>query len=178
MSFVATRALLADDEPAELVTVQDVGADVRAELAVTWERFAAAFPARMTCIDDVRVELVRAVEGGDARYVIDEGRIEIKIPTSPARFRESVAHELAHHVEHTCAEFAGLQAALRTRFGDADHEWGPVAGRPWEQTPSERWAEAFVELVNGERIRHVDDVVVDADVVALIGAWGRGESSP
>ena len=101
---------------------------------------------------------------------------EIQIPTTPARFRESVAHELAHHVEHACGQFGDLRSALHPQLGRPGSPW--AGGRVWEEVPSERWAEAVVELVNGERIRHVDEVTVDDDVIAAIAAWARGEPAP
>jgi len=170
-AFALTRQAVADS-PAELTAVQDVPDDVQAELDAGWGRFTDRFAGRLTCIDDVSVELVRSIDGGDARYVVADAHIEIEIPTTPARFRESFVHELAHHVEHTCAEFVPLRDALHPELGHPGEPWagGPV----WEDDPSEQWAEAVVELVNGERVRHDDEIAVDPSVVALIEAWGSG----
>ena len=154
----------------ELIVVQDVPSDVRAELDVTWQRFLDRFGSRRTCWTDVSVVLVADVVDGDARYVTADARIEIEIPTTPARFRESLAHELAHHVEHTCVEFETLESRLLPALGGGD--W--FAGETWDQVPSERFAEAVVELVNGERIRHAERVQVDPAVVAAISEWGAG----
>jgi hypothetical protein len=169
LSYQLTETVLGDDGGAELVVVQDVPADVRAELDVTWARFTDRFEARTSCIGTVSLELVRDVEGGDARYVHRRARIEIEIPTTPARFRESVVHELAHHVEHTCPDFEQLRDELHPRWGGPDRPW--TGGDVWAEIPSEMWAEAVVELVNGERIRHADEIVVDPQVVELIVAW-------
>ncbi len=155
----------------DLVVVQDVPADVRAELDVTWQRFLDHFGSRRTCWADVSVVLVVDVVDGDARYVTADARIEIEIPTTPARFRESLAHELAHHVEHTCVEFETLESTLLPALGGGD--W--FAGDTWDQVPSERYAEAVVELVNGERIRHLDRIQVAPVVVAAISEWGAGD---
>ena len=163
---------VAGEDTARLHTVQDLPDDVQAELDVTWRRFVDRFDARTGCVDDVSVELVRAIDGGDARYVIDGSVIEIKIPTTPSRFRESLVHELAHHVEYTCGEFAELRRALHPQLGDPEAPW--AGGDDWEETPSERWAEAVVLLVNGERIRHTDEIPVDPAVVALVEAWAGG----
>ena len=170
VAFAVTRQALADDGRAELTAVQDVPDDVQGELDATWDRFAQRFDARMRCVDDVSVELVRAIDVGDARYVVADARIEIKIPTTPARFRESLVHELAHHVEHTCADFGELREVLHPELGDPGRRW--AGGDDWEHVPSERWAEAVVQLVNGERIRHVDEVTVDPVVVDMVAAWG------
>ena len=156
----------------ELIVEQDVPLDVQAELDATWGRFIEAFAARRTCFADVSVELVRDVLGGDARYVTSEARIEIEIPTTPARFSESLVHELGHHVERTCSEFADMKAAMLARLGVSDDAW--TGGDVWEQTPSEIWAEGVVGLVNGERVLHGDEMPLDSSVVALIEAWAQG----
>lgn len=173
-SYGVGRAIDPGPPDAELVTTQDLPADVRAEIDTVWNRFATTFDARQGCISDVTVELVRRVDGGDARYVADEALIEIRIPTTPARFRESLAHELAHHVDRTCPAFDELRRQLHPRLGGTDVPW--ATGDVWEEVPAERYAEATVELLNGERVRHPDDVTVDADTVELIAAWGRGGS--
>jgi hypothetical protein len=159
-------------QPAEMVIVQDVPDDVRGELAATWERFEEVFPARRTCIDDVDVVLVNEVDDGDARYVRSEATIEIQIPTTPVRFRESVAHELAHHVEVTCPAFEPLQRELLRQLGLDGRPWS--TGPNWYETPAEIWAEHVVELVNGERRRHRDEIPIDPAVVATIERWGAG----
>lgn len=58
-------------------------------------------------------------------------------------------------------------------FGGVDRDWydGPI----WEEIPSERFAEAVVEVVNGERVRHEADVPVEPHVVELVAQWGRGD---
>lgn len=157
-------------QPAELVVVQDVPDDVRRELAASWERFEQVFPARLTCIDEVDVVLVGEVADGDARYLRSEATIEIEIPTTPARFRESVAHELAHHVEWTCPAFSSLRREILLELDTDDWSTGPS----WFETPSEIWAEHVVELVDGERRRHRDEIPADPAVLALIERWGAG----
>ena len=147
-SFSSVRVLSTELAKADLVTAQDWPVDVEAEVAATWEAFTGRFDARRTCFEDVEVRLVRELAAGDARYQPDERRVEILIPTSPRRFRESLVHELAHHVERTCAS----HAELRTELGYPTwEEW--TSGSEWEEVPAERWAEAVVQLVNGERVR-------------------------
>ena len=169
----AVATLLGRPDDAELSFGQDVPDDVRVESDAVWSHFAERFDARMTCIDDVTVVLVGSVEGGDARYVVGESRIEIRIPTTPARYRESLAHELAHHVERTCADFTSLRTDLEPLLAaDAESWW---VGPTWEETPSEQFAEAVVEFVNGERVRHAATVPVDDEVLAVIRRWGVGD---
>jgi hypothetical protein len=159
----------------ELVFVQDAPADVRAETAVVWDRFRDRFDARASCWDDVSVELVRSVVDGDARYVASAARIEIQIPTTPERYRESLVHELAHHVDQTCDEFDDLRSLLAPRLGASGSGWSE--GAVWHEIPAERFAESVVELVNGERVRHVDEVPVDGAIVAMVASWGSGADS-
>lgn len=167
-SFAVVRAA---DRPqaARISTVQDVPSDVAAEIDATWRRFERHFAGRMTCIDDVSVELLSAVDGGDARYVTGEARIEIEIPTTPARFRESLAHELAHHLEWTCPEFGELRDRLHPMLG-IELDWS--GDDIWYERPSERFAEHVAELVNGSRVRHVDEIPLDREVTTAVVAWG------
>lgn len=153
---------------------QDVPADVLSASASVWTSFRERFHGRLACIDDVTVTLERSVEGGDARYVTAETRIEIEIPTTPSRFEESLAHELAHHLERNCSEIAPLRAQIAGLLDAADQPWS--TGAAWAETPSERFAEAVVELVNGTRVRHVDTMPVEPEVVRLIARWGSGEA--
>ena len=173
VAFLVVAAARGREPEPRLLFVQDVPADVRRASDATFERFLHRFAGRVGCVDDVSVELVRAVEDGDARYVAGRRRIEIQIPTTPARYEESLAHELAHHLERTCGEFESLRSVLEPMLGGDGVPWsgGPI----WEEIPSERFAEAVVELVNGERIRHTDTVVVEPAAREVIARWGTGE---
>ena len=175
-TFVAVGAARGDGSSSRaprLRFVQDVPDDVRRASDATFERFLERFAGRAACVDNVSVELVRAVDGGDARYVAGDRRIEIRIPTTPRRYEESLAHELAHHLERTCDEFEPLRVALEPLLGGDEVAW--ASGPVWEEIPSERFAEAVVELVNGARIRHTDTVAVDPAAREVIARWGTGE---
>ena len=173
-AFVVTAAVRDDGATDPVLRfAQDVPADGRAETETTWRRFLDVVAGRRSCVGDVTVVLERRVEGGDARYVGAAARIEIQIPTTPERYRESLAHELAHHLERTCADVGELQAALTPSLVAPGQAWS--VGSTWEETPSERFAEAVVVAVNGSRVRHTDTVVVEPEVVELIERWGRAE---
>lgn len=174
-AFVVVGMVRGDESDPRLLFVQDVPAEVRSETDAVFDRFRDRFSERASCIADVSVELVRAVDDGDARYVTGERRIQIQIPTTPGRYRESLAHELAHHLERTCSEFGSLQRSLEPLLAATGVAWS--GGATWEESPSERYAEAVVELVNGERIRHVDTVPVDREALDLIARWGAGSST-
>ncbi|MEJ7798975.1 MAG: hypothetical protein WKF60_00550, partial [Ilumatobacter sp.] len=172
ISSAACGATAAGGGGGRLGIVQDLPDDVRAELDPTWAAFLDRFAGRRRCIADVEVLLVDHVDGGDARYVPDGARIEIEIPTTPARFRESLVHELAHHVERTCDDFGELRTVLHAEFG-IDRPWS--GGSTWVDIPAERWAEAVVQLVNGERILHASEMPVRRSVVDIVETWGRGD---
>jgi hypothetical protein len=155
---------------AALRVVQDVPADVRAEMDVTWNRFVHAFAGQLDCVEPVDLMLVRDVADGAAAYQAEGRLIKVEVPTSPARFRESLVHELAHHVEATCDR----QQSLRPAFLEAQGfppgtEWtGRMA---WELMPSEHFAEAVVQIVNGERVLHDDIVTLTPEAIALVESW-------
>jgi hypothetical protein len=163
-------AACAPDGVTTIIVPQEVPRDVEVELATVRERFVSVFSGRLACIDDVTLMLVRDVEGGDARYVAAPRTIEIEIPTTPERFRESVAHELAHHVERSCDEFDALRTEIHQALGGGD--WS--SGASWFETPAERWAEHVTDLLVDERVRHADEVPVDEGVLAAIRSWGAG----
>jgi hypothetical protein len=89
--------------------VQDFPPDVAAAVDETWARFEGVFADRLDCMDPVWLVLVDDVADGDALYLPDGQTIHIQIPTSPARFSESLVHELAHHLDATCDEQKDLR---------------------------------------------------------------------
>ena len=153
--------------------VQHVPDDVEREARAAVARFASVFAARRGCIPTAEVVLVREIEGGDARYLAEDAIVEIQIPTTPARFRESLVHELAHHVELTCPAFGELRAAWLA--GVAETAWS--GQERWEDRPSEQWAETVVEIVLGERRLHGDEMSLDAERSAAAAAWIAGDAS-
>ena len=151
---------------------QRVPAEVEQEVRATVADFVAVFEAHRGCIGGAELELVRRVDDGDARYVAADELIEIEIPTSPRRFRESLVHELAHHVDHSCPHAATLRHDLMTVLGATD--W--TGQQRWERRPSELWAEAVVEIVLGERVRFGRTVPLDRELVETSRRWIVGPS--
>ena len=167
-SWAVLRAVVADARLADLHTEQDLPADVQAEVDATWGRFIDVFGPRRRCFDDVSLLLVNDLDQGDARYVVNDARIEIRIPTSPRRFRESLVHELAHHVEHTCGAFDDL------RGGGPTEDWYGT-DLAWRERPAELWAETVVFVVNGERVRHERTMPLPDGAPDLVLAWASGQ---
>lgn len=159
---------------AKLVPAQDLPPDVRSLVTATWDAFERAFPARIDCMAPVGLELVRNVPNGDAVYHRDTARIEIEIPTSPARFPESLVHELAHHLEESCADHAELRVPFATAQGLLDAPAWSYGGE-WARIPSEHFAEAVVQVVNGARLLHDDVIELTPEAIAIVAEWGRGE---
>jgi len=168
----AVIAWLTRPHPGELLAEQDLPADVQAEVDAVWDRFTEVFAPRLTCFDDVSLLLVESLPEGDARYLVEEARIEILIPTSPRRFRESLAHELAHHVEHGCDAFSDLRGDFIGLPDVGCDSW--FAAERWQETPSEQWAETVVLMVNGERVRHAKTMALPDGGADLVSAWAAG----
>jgi hypothetical protein len=163
---VRARAGSSGAEPV-VRTRQRVPPEVEQEVRATVADFVAVFETRRGCIGGAELLLVRRIDDGDARYVAAEDLIEIEIPTSPRRFRESLVHELAHHVEHSCADADVLRTDVMTAMGATD--W--TGQERWEQRPSELWAESVVEIVLDERVRFERFVPLDRGVVDAVRRW-------
>ena len=149
--------------------VEELPSDVVAEIDVVWPQFIEALGPRVDCLEPVGLLLVDEIPGGVARYVIADARIEIAIPTTHARFRESLVHELAHHVEHSCPAHDQLRAPLLATLGLPADSWSRPT--PWTQAPSEIWAEAFVLVVLGERVRHELTMPLPPEAVPVVEDW-------
>ncbi len=165
-------AACSDGDAAVLRPVQELPDDVARLVDETWRRFEEVFPARIDCMEPVDLMLVRDVPDGDAAYRVDQRRIEIEIPTSPARFPESLAHELGHHLESTCPEHQALRASFVAAQGLVGEGW--FGGDEWDRVPSEHFAESVVLLVNGERLLHDDLILLSPEAVEVVAHWGRG----
>ena len=163
---IAARGGRAGAEPVVRLQ-QHVPPAVEREVRATVALFVAVFEDRRECIGGAQLRLVRAIDEGDARYVVAEQLIEIEIPTSPRRFRDSLVHELAHHVERTCPDAADLREGIVEATGA--NAWTGQAR--WEHRPSELWAEAVVQIVLGERARFARSVPLDDAVVDTARRW-------
>jgi hypothetical protein len=171
---VATTTM-AGPTPDRTQTVAFVGetpADLRVLARDTWRRFAEAFAARHECL---RPPVIRgAWELEDrATYSPASSRVAIRIPGTAGNLRATLVHEFAHHLEFTCP----AQRALRSPFLVAQGlpEGTPwFDGATWEETPSEQFAEAAVEIVLGRRSSH-SRIPVTAEALTAIQAWAAHE---
>lgn len=149
----------------------DTPADLRDLARGTWASFLAAFPARTACIPDVAL-VGRWTLPDRAEYRPDPPTVLVRIPATARQLEAALVHEFAHHLEFQCPEQAGLRPAfLRSQGMPAGHPW--FAGASWEATPSERFAEATVQLVLGDRALR-RRMAIGEEAEALIRAWGLG----
>ncbi len=157
----ADRIRIVQDVPAEVTgIVQDVWRDLEERLAWAAE-----------CMAPVEVFLSRDVPDGAARYRADEQLIEVQIPTSPARFRESLVHELGHHIDATCSGLEQVRSEF-TMAQDLDPGGPWNDGEAWESTPAEHFAEAVVAIVNHERLLHEDRIVLFTSSLEIVERAG------
>jgi hypothetical protein len=161
-----------DEQAAPVVTfVQPVPHDVETEARSAVAAFVERFATRRECAGGAEVLLVDEVPDGDARYLPAEAVIEIEIPTSPRRFRDSLVHELAHHVEHRCPDFTALRDEVLALTGAT--AW--TGQHRWADRPSELWAESVVEVVLGERVRFGRSVPIPPVLVDAVRDWADGD---
>lgn len=148
-----------------------VPGDVRDLAAGAWTDFLAAFPARDGCLPDLRLETTRSL-GDRARYTPEPSLLLVRIPATEAQLRTALVHEFAHHLEFTCPDHRSLRRGFLLAQGlPPSAPW--FEGATWEETPSELFAEATVEVVLGFRTLH-RNVRITQEATRLVAAWGRG----
>ncbi len=171
---VATLAL-SDDDPTgpQLIMGDDVPADLRALGDETWEQFTDILGVREVCISDVVLRPVWADLQDRARYLPGTHTIELRVPATANLLRDSLVHEFAHHLEATCEEHVTLRDIFLASQGHpTGTDW--FDAELWEDTPSEQWAEAVVEIVLGERQQHRLDIQISQEAIRAIDAWFAG----
>lgn len=167
---VAGIALTTSTTRPRIESNQDLPEDVRRLTDETWVEFNEVFAAKSGCLGGVSLELVEEVVDGAARYVASSSHIQIEIPTTPARYQESLIHELGHHLEEVC----GVELEIGGQFREAQHfdmlsDWRGVT--VWAERPTEHFAESVVQLVLGARQTHADIVELTPKAVDLVGRW-------
>lgn len=146
--------------------------DLRAVASQAWDRFVEAVPACADRLDAPTLGVAWELPDR-ARYEPGPALVLIRAPGTAANLEATLLHEFTHHAERRC----GVGPAIRRDFlaagglpADASWRDGPA----WDQTPSERFAEAVVLLVLGEPPPHVL-VHVRTKELAVVRAWARGE---
>lgn len=158
----STPQLLHDD------TVPD---DLRVLADETWDDLLAAIPGRHHCVSGPTLSAAWELETR-AEYQPLASTITVRVPGTPATLRSKLIHEFAHHIEFTCPEHETLRPDFLTAQGfPATTDW--FLADTWETTPSEQYAEAMVELIEGRRSYRGGIHLADA-AVAVVRKWGLG----
>jgi hypothetical protein len=172
VTTVLSAAVVARSPVSKIHVPQDVPSEVQTIVDSTWASFLEAFPSRAKCLTEPTLLLEATLDEGDASYTRSTGIIRIRIPTSPERFPESLAHELGHHLDESCSFGATLGAELMATQGlSLDGKW--AEGEHWREIPAEHFAEAVTQIVLGTRITFDDRVVLNLETVRLVAGWGR-----
>ena len=154
--------VFAEGTPSDL---QDLGLEV-------WADFLEAFPNQAGCIGEVTLEGDWTLEGSRAYYLPEDAKVVLEIPATAPHLRHSLVHELAHHVEHACADHVELREAfLKAQNVPTDTPW--FEGPSWEETPSEQYAEAVVRLVLSRPVMHYR-LSLAPESIEAIKKWGGG----
>ena len=158
----ATPQLRHDD------TVPD---DLRQLADEAWLDFLDAIPGRHHCITEPTLSAAWELDSR-AEYQPSTGTLLIRVPGTPATLRSELLHEFAHHLEFTCPDHEQLRTEFLVAQGFAPNtSW--FDGDTWEATPSEQYAEAVVELIEGRRNFRGGIQVTDG-AIEVIRDWGTG----
>ena len=145
--------------------------DLRELADQTWNDFMEALPARWDCIPPPVLHAAWELETR-AEYEPATATLSVRVPGTPATLRSELIHEFAHHVEFTCRQHQELRPAFLAAQGFApDASWNQ--GASWDTTPSEQYAEATVELVEGRRVHH-GGILLRPEAVDVVRQWGEG----
>lgn len=174
LTLVVVAGARVDDHSPRLTADRGVPRDVQVLAQRTWATFLGAFPARQSCIPDLKLLSAWTLDDR-ARYSPASADLLLRIPATAAQLETALVHEFAHHLEFQCPEHQGLRPGfLRAQGLAQETPW--FEGGTWEAIPSELFAEATVEVVLGYRTIH-RTLRISEEARHLISAWGHGESS-
>ena len=145
--------------------------DLRALADEAWLDFLDAIPVRLHCLSEPTLSAAWELDTR-AEYQPDTETLLVRVPGTPATLRSELLHEFAHHVEFTCFDHGLLRPDFLAAQGfRTDAPW--FEGDTWETTPSEQYAEAMVELVEGRRAYRGGIQLTD-EAIAIVREWGQG----
>jgi hypothetical protein len=170
LAIVIGLSACSDSEP--LLRHDDsVPDDLRALADETWDDFLAAIPGRTDCVTEPTLHAAWDLNTR-AVYEPDTSVLTVRVPGTPATLRSELLHEFAHHLEFTCPEQGELRDGFLAAQGfPTGTDW--FTGDSWETTPSEQYAEAVVELVEGRRT-HQGGIRLTDEAIAVVREWGGG----
>ena len=168
---VAAGVTACGDSIPELRYDESVPGDLRRLADETWSDFLETLPARWDCIPSPTLHAAWELDTR-AEYQPETATLTLRVPGTPATLRSGLLHEFAHHVEFVCADHELLRPEFLAAQGFApDTLW--FGGASWEHTPSEQYAEAVVELIEGRR-SHRGGIILSDTAVTTIAEWGSG----
>ncbi len=155
-----------------LTFAESTPADVRELATGVLADTAAALPAHARCLDGATLVGDRDL-ADRAEYEPEGARVVLRIPATAGQLTVSLVHELAHHLEFACPAQRDVRAPFLEASGlPGDTRW--FEGPSWEETPSEQFAEAVVQLVVGHPDRR-RPVHVSARALAVVAGWARDQ---
>lgn len=175
VALLPCTVVIADgrQESPELVIDKSVAVDFAEVADAAWVAFVASFPALESCLG--RITLVADYTLDDrAQYDSQSRTMAVRVPGSRVLLDRALVHELAHHVEFSCASQVEMRPAFLTALGrDGSEAW--FEGAEWGLIPSEIFAEAVVEYVLDEPERvHTGIGLIDQGAVGVVVRWANG----
>ena len=170
IAIIASIPACGGDTRADLLHNDTVPDDLRELADDAWEDFLAVIPGRVSCVDPVTLQAAWELDHR-GEYRPESATIVIRVPGTPATLRSELIHEFAHHLEFTCRAHAEMRLDfLIAQDLPADAEW--FSGESWELTPSEQYAEAMVELIEGTR-SHRGGINITTAALTVLEAWAN-----
>ena len=157
--------------PPQLIFDDTVAADFRLLADETWALFRTTFATRTDCFGDVTLRTDPNLESR-AAYEPERAIVTVKVPGTPAFLQAALVHEWAHHVEFQCEAHHSLRPALLASLDlPSGTPWR--TSHEWNESPSEQYAEAVVELVLGDHPLPTK-IRVKPESVAVLHSWTKG----
>lgn len=164
----ATWNTVRDDDP-QLVIGASVADDLGALAETTFAKFVASAPAVSGCIGQLQLEAAPNLED-TASY--DQGTrvVFVRVPATAANLEAALVHEFAHHLEIACRSHMELRAEFITAQRlPSDTAW--FGNGPWQDRPSEQFAEATVQAILGRRSRNKLLLHLTPAANFLVASW-------
>ena len=153
---------------------ESVASDLAALTGETFDEFTAAAPAAVACMGEVRLEASRQLDDL-ARYDQTTATITVRVPANAASLEGSLIHELAHHLEVSCASHIEFRPAfLATQGLPPDTPW--FGDGAWADRPSEQFAEAVVAATIGERRRNQLRIRLTPETLGATRDWLQADA--
>lgn len=159
----------------ELALDASVATDFAELATTTFDDFVAHAPGIARCIGTVRLAAASELDEL-AYYSADLETITVRVPATAPSLRDSLVHELAHHVEASCPSHLALRPEFLEAQGHGpDQPW--FTAQAWADTPSEEFAEAVVASVLGERRRHLSRIRIEPPALAIVAEWLKQDAA-